>query len=250
MTGFIKLMRSPEAMEIVKDGPTCQLLMLIALRAQREAGFVYVKGVKTWLEAGESFIGDYKTLNMNEGTYRGAKSKLAANGLVTFKGTNKGTVARLINSSVYNINCIDGNGQDNGHLTDVERTINGQLTTNKNLKKEKNNTYAPLSEFLKDKIVQNGTSGIIKDGQLENWSNAFRLMVEQDGRTEDQIWNIIEAVFKDAFWSKNIRSAETLREKWNKGKLDGLKSVITPEEKPKYSNKDLMKIFDQQRGAA
>lgn len=107
--------------------------------------------------------------------------------------------------------------------------------------KEKNIAYLPLSEFLKEKIIQSGTSGIIKDSQLTSWSNDFRLMVERDGRTEAQVQGIIEAVFKDSFWSKNIRSAEKLREQWNTGKLDRIKpdavNVKEPEYQPQYFRK-------------
>lgn len=86
----------------------------------------------------------------------------------------------------------------------------------------KNKPYIPLSELLRDRIKQSGTDALFKDKDLISWSNDFRLMVEQDGRTVDQIKTKIEAVFADSFWSKQIRSAGTLREKWKLGRLDRL----------------------------
>jgi hypothetical protein len=90
----------------------------------------------------------------------------------------------------------------------------------------KNSTYLPLSELLRDKIKQSGTDAIFKETDLIKWNNHFRLMVEQDGRTVDQIKAKITAVFEDQFWSKQIRSAGTLREKWKLGRLDRLSGAI------------------------
>lgn len=92
----------------------------------------------------------------------------------------------------------------------------------KEVQKEVNTPYLPLSELLRDKIKQSGTDAIFKETDLIKWSNQFRLMVEQDGRTVDQIKAKITAVFEDSFWSKQIRSVGTLREKWKLGRLDRL----------------------------
>lgn len=59
-------------------------------------------------------------------------------------------------------------------------------------------------------------------------------MVEQDNRTEDEIKQVIELVFNDSFWKKNIRSAGKLREQWNAGKLDGLKSDVAEKTEQEY----------------
>jgi hypothetical protein len=81
----------------------------------------------------------------------------------------------------------------------------------------------PLSELLLIKIKEQKTEGVFKpERDLPKWSNIFRLMIEQDHRTGEQIEAKIEAVFRDSFWSKQIRSAGKLREKWNEGKLDRL----------------------------
>jgi hypothetical protein len=91
----------------------------------------------------------------------------------------------------------------------------------------KNIPYIPLAELLRDKIKQSGTDALFKESNLVKWTNEFRLMVEQDHRTIDQIKSKIEAIFKDKFWSKQIRSAGTMREKWGEGKLDRLISTET-----------------------
>lgn len=242
MDRFIKLIDSRETEDLMQDPNSFILLTLIAKRARREAGCVIHNGAQIFLGPGEALLRDYKKFGLTERQYRTSKTHLESAGQATFRTTNRGTIAKLIKSTIYDINIKENDEQVTSGTTDKRRTSDEQATTNKNSKKEKNNIYLPLSEFLKEKIIQSGTSGIIKTGQLENWSNDFRLMFEQDGRTEEQIKAMIEAVFKDSFWSKNIRSAGTLREQWNAGKLDRLKNdtVFGSEEsefQPQYHRK-------------
>jgi hypothetical protein len=105
----------------------------------------------------------------------------------------------------------------------------------KNKKKENvdNLKYLPLSETLKKAITHTAPDAIIKESQLKDWCNDFRLMVETDERTEQQIREKIDAVFTDEFWCRNIRSASKLRLRWNEGKLSHLNIVqIREEEEP------------------
>jgi hypothetical protein len=129
--GFIKLINGPEAVELMKDCPAFMLLTQIALRARREAGIVYQNGIQISLEPSQAFIGDYQNIGLTEQQYRTAKAKLASRQFATFKATNKGTIATLINTGVFDINIQDGNGQANNQATDKQR-----LT--RKIKKEKN----------------------------------------------------------------------------------------------------------------
>ena len=89
-------------------------------------------------------------------------------------------------------------------------------------KKEKNNKYLPLSIILKEKILARVPDARIKETQVNDWCNDIRLMVEQDKRTEAQIRGKIEVVFAPGqFWGGVVRSAGTLRLRWNEGKLPG-----------------------------
>lgn len=82
-----------------------------------------------------------------------------------------------------------------------------------------NKIYLPLSEKLKGKILSVSPEAKIIDSQLNAWANDFRLMVEQDKRTVQEIETLIEQVFQNDFWKTNIRSAGKLRQQWNDGKM-------------------------------
>jgi hypothetical protein len=84
--------------------------------------------------------------------------------------------------------------------------------------------YLQVALTLKKNISETGTDMLFKEKALVDWANTFRLMVERDHRTVEQIRQKITAVFEDNFWKRNIRSADKLREQWNSGKLDGLNS--------------------------
>jgi hypothetical protein len=122
---FVKMMKSRKTIELMKDPNAFALLSQIAFRAKRTNDFsVY------GLEIGEALIGDYKSIGLTERKYRTAKAKLREWGFVTTKATNKGTIAKLINSEVFDINA------------EVERRpkrqdSDEQKTTNKKYKNEK-----------------------------------------------------------------------------------------------------------------
>lgn len=92
------------------------------------------------LEIGECFIG-HKGLGITERQYRTAKKQLSEWTLVEFKRgrktTDKGTVAKLLDSRVYDINATE----DDGRVTEERRKNDGKETTNKECNKEKNEEY-------------------------------------------------------------------------------------------------------------
>ena len=97
---FLKLMKTKETMELLTNAPNAFLLLTqIALRAKRTNDF-NVHG----LTIGQALVGDYKSIGLTERKYRTAKALLESWGFATFKGTNKGTIATLINSRVFDIN--------------------------------------------------------------------------------------------------------------------------------------------------
>jgi hypothetical protein len=133
MSGFVKLMRTPETVELMRDTSAMALLMQIAYRARREAGEVFENGRAIHLETGEAFVGDCASIGLSEQNYRSAKKRLADRQFATFRATNKGTVARLVNSRVFDINADEPTDSP----TVKQRTNNGQTTTNKNYKNYK-----------------------------------------------------------------------------------------------------------------
>ena len=122
--GFIKLNRSEQTRELLKHPKAFTLLTVIACRGRRTNGAANIHDVKI----GEALLGDHKEYGMTEQEYRTCKAKLKQWNLATFRGTNKGTIAKLTDNSIYDINAEPGNDQNN------ERS-NGQATTNKNEKK-------------------------------------------------------------------------------------------------------------------
>jgi len=108
----------------------------MAQRARRADGIDYKSGCK--LKAGECFLGDLKNMGLEEGQYRQAKIDLQKLDLATFHGTNRGTIGKIINTDVYDINVERHNELNDKQSTSKQRTDNDQATTNKEVKDVKN----------------------------------------------------------------------------------------------------------------
>jgi len=129
--GFIKLMKDSDETAELNKYPNClSLLTLIARRAKRTNSFS-----ASGLKMNQALIGDYKSCGLTERKYRTAKENLKKWGFVTFKATNKGTVATLLNTSVFDINTETTDEQVDSQPTNNRRTTDEQPTTNKNVKK-------------------------------------------------------------------------------------------------------------------
>mgnify|MGYP001597274013 CR=1 FL=1 len=144
--GFLKLMRSEQTRELQKNPKAFTLLSIIAYRARRTNGTLNVHNLKI----GEALIGDCENYGLTEQEYRTSKTNLKKWDLATFKSTTKGTIAKLTDNSIFDIN---SEGEEEAstdkvtnkptdELTDEQRTnngqTNGQRTTNKNGKNDKN----------------------------------------------------------------------------------------------------------------
>jgi len=142
-TGFIKFLRSEAAEELMRYPTSFTLLAQIAVRARRE-----IPKINPFhMEVGEAMIGDYATIGLTRQQFRQALDRLKEAGFVTTRATNKGTIAKLCNTDIYDINTVvqqpanqpprepasnhQGNQQTN-------HPGNQPATTNKNVKKENN----------------------------------------------------------------------------------------------------------------
>jgi len=132
--GFVKLMRSEEALTLaLTDGRAHQILTVIAIRASRTNNPI------TKMRQGQARIGSAE-FGMSRQAYRLALKRLSEMGLITSKGTNKGTLATLTNRVVWDIN--DGKGTSKETIKEPSR--NHQGTTNKKEKKgKKGKKYIP-----------------------------------------------------------------------------------------------------------
>jgi len=145
---FLVLKRSENTRELMKEPNAFTLLSHIALRAKRN-GSLNIHN----LQIGEALLGDYRNYGMSEREYRTAKDKLQNWGIATFKGTNRGTVAKLTDSSIYDINIEDIDKQDDNPETNKRRTGDEQETTNeedketiREAKKEKGRFKKPTAQ--------------------------------------------------------------------------------------------------------
>jgi len=96
--GFIKLKRTNETLELLKDTSAFILLTTIAVRARRANEFTVHD-----LEPGEALLGDHDRHGLTRQEYRGAQRRLKRWGLAAFKPTTRGTVAKLLNDRIYDV---------------------------------------------------------------------------------------------------------------------------------------------------
>lgn len=178
--GFIKLVRDSNIEELLKYPHAYALLTLIALRAKRanDIGF-------NNLEIGKCYIGDCKTIGASPRQYRTAKKRLSICGLATFKGTNKGTIAKLTNTRVFDVN-LSTDRQADRQATDSQSVINNVIdnvtlaTTNKEIKNKRIKNKELLS---KDNIYGKFESKKINDEFEEIWKNYIPVKTKDGGFT-------------------------------------------------------------------
>ena len=105
------------------------------------------------LDRGEALIGDFKKAGIaTESQYRTAKKQLEKCGLVTFRGTNDGTIAKLLDTSVFSISVDKSDEQNDGQVTSKRRPSNERVTTKNNVNKEKKENKETHSEASKDEV--------------------------------------------------------------------------------------------------
>ena len=109
------------------------LLYFIAMRAWRGPG----RSPRD-CDIGEALIGDHSKMAMTQQQYRTAKKNLEKMGFITTRSTTKGTVAKLVNTELFDPNLDSYNEQINGQLTSKQRAANEQVTTNNNCKNSNN----------------------------------------------------------------------------------------------------------------
>ena len=136
-SGYFEATRSEDALELLRANPLAfTLAYIIAARANWRGGFN-----RHNLQFGEAFLGDFRECGMSERNYRTAKEQLSKWHFATFKPTNKGTIACLIDTRLFKINPSKGDGQN----ADARRTADGQTTTNLNLKAGKQESSKAFS---------------------------------------------------------------------------------------------------------
>lgn len=191
MVGFVKAMRSDEAAFLDKNPLANHVLNVIARRARRTPCKL------TGLEIGECFVG-HKGLGLTEQQYRTVKKNLQKWNMAEFKKarnlTDQGTVAKLLDSTVYDIN----ETLPNGTSTEDQRSINGASTEDqrqtKNVrKKEGKNVIKTIDQTDVDRLFDFFYSAYPKKVDKKKASEKFGMIFrgKQPAQAEEMLDTII-----------------------------------------------------------
>jgi hypothetical protein len=207
---FLKQIRSEKTVELFRYPYCLNLLNIIAYRASRNGD-----GLER--RPGEALIGDYENYGMTERVYRTTKKRLTKWHLATFRTTNKGTIATLNDSSIYDINIKTNNEQPDADSDEQETTINKGKKTNEERNKE-------LAFLLLQKIRERKPD--FKEPNLNQWTKHIDLMIRIDNRKPEIIEKVIIWCQADCGdggkwkgWQNNILSTEKLRKQFDKLEL-------------------------------
>jgi uncharacterized phage protein (TIGR02220 family) len=201
LNGYIKYNRSEEAENLHANPMANHLLSIIAYRATRKGN--PVKG----LEKGECFLGDFKSIGMTRSQYRTAISNLISWGYISKRLTNKGTIAKLVNDGVWDIN-LDGQSP-----ASRQQTSQPVATNKKSISKDILiivDSYKELvSYFMK---VTGKTIRIAKeDSKIVKQDNFKRIKerIKNNDATFEEMKRIID--MKSAEWKNDKQNNKYLR---------------------------------------
>jgi hypothetical protein len=258
MQGWIKLHRAiMKSDTFSKLTATQQLLAIyIILNANHEDGVWYdkYKNIEVPIKRGQLIVSRNKITNewfkgdkeITEQKVRTSLKKLEKLLFLTSTSTSNYTLLEVLNYNVYQDKPDEDNQVSNQVLTKSQPSTNQVLTTNKNVKNDKNvkkkdkdirpkqvydeqSIHYQLALRLYKNILKNNPE--YKAPNFQKWSNDVRLMLEQDKRTEDQISYLMDWVQNDSFWKSNILSTSKLREKFDQLVIR-VKEDISKQNKP------------------
>jgi hypothetical protein len=92
-----------------------------------------------------------------------------------------------------------------------------------------------VCEHLADRIEGNGSK---RPEITKRWEDAARLLMDKDGRTEEQIHKAIDWCQDNEFWRSNILSMPKLREKYDQLRLKAMKGRTSSGSGPARSTTD------------
>ena len=129
---FVKLQSTQEAVDFYEKYPNAfRLLTQIAFRV-RWYDVTARDNPHLNLNRGDALTGDLKNLHLSERQYRDAKTACQKLGHATFRGTNKGTIATITSTTIYDCSkFIKGDQTDS--QTDSQTATNIELENIKSL---------------------------------------------------------------------------------------------------------------------
>lgn len=255
MSGWIKvyrtLLNNPIWIESTPEQKTILITLLLMVNHQKKEwewqGMPYtvIAGqVITSLESIAQKCG--KGISIQN--VRTALKRFERFGFLTGKSTNKNRLITINNWEFYQTN----EGVLTSNLTESQQAINKQLTTNNNdleIKNGKEVKRPPQKLKIYDeesipfqlsvRLLNNirGNNPQFKEPNIQKWSDDFRLMMERDNRTKEQIVYLVDWCQQDSFWKSIILSPAKLR-----GKFDQLVLKIPTSRQVKKQHKSSQQI--------
>lgn len=98
---------------------------------------------------------------------------------------------------------------------EIDKEIEIEIDKEKDIPREKIcEVHLQLANHLFNKMLENNPEA--KKPSLNAWANTFRLMMERDKRTAEQIIYLIDWSQQNHFWHKNILSAKAIRKQFDR----------------------------------
>jgi hypothetical protein len=190
---WFKSFRHPDVDELKKLNPLAFVLAdTIARRAQWKSGFN-----KFNLQPGEALIGDHDEIGLSEQQYRTAKNQLAKFHFATFRTTNRGTIAKLCDTRLFDpLNTTSQRTEQRAaNVPANDQPTTGQRLPRKLIRLKEGGTALDLSLAHRDAglLVKDKTRLQLEIGVLQEGSKPDRKQIIAGLRSEIKR---IEAEFK------------------------------------------------------
>lgn len=221
--GWFKAMRGNDAPELIRKNPNAfALAYIIAHRARWREGFN-----ADGLEQGEALLGDYHQYGMTRQEYRTALKHLCEGKFATTRTTNDGTIARLIDTRLFDPLNLAGNQQDNHQPTTWQPPANQQATNNEEGKKRKIEELK--SDSIKDSLaslkmtpesrktieLMEMCKTVLGADEMSRWHKRWLGRAE---REPEKLFNVLAEVktivARDGIKKSPAKAAEDLWKRW------------------------------------
>ena len=171
------------------------LLFIIAKRAKRSSDHPDKS-----LEIGEAEVGDYETYGVTRQVYRSDLNFLKTNHLVTIRTTNKGTIVKLIDTDIFDINQEEVTTK----INESQPTTNQQLTTNKNDKNDK--------KIIKRKIYKKKKLEKQKEEEQKKVNDEMLRIIEAFNKVHSSVYRLTDGIkFQLTYWLRQYSVDEIIK---------------------------------------
>lgn len=217
--GYIKLWRKIIDTSFFKYPNTLQLAIYILLEANHKSYKTLYDGNEITVERGQLITGLYKMKEHTGLTVSKIRTSLTFLKKVRFlakTSTSKMTIITVCNYNEYQQDVAKTLAKTLANQSQTNRKPIATIQEVKEVKECKEiDIHLSLSELLKNKILENNPKALVKENQINQWTETVRLMIDMDKRTESEIKMVIEWCQLDSFWKTNVLSMGKLREKFD-----------------------------------